>query len=65
MLAGVCLDGGPRKALEAACLNPTEAQHAKLIRAKIREAEQAVKAAHEAWRAERNQDLLVWIEAAE
>lgn len=65
MMAAVVLHRGPRKAIEAACLNPTELQHAKLIRVKLREAEQAVKEAHLAWRAERQQDLSAWINAAE
>jgi hypothetical protein len=64
-LAGVCLYRGPRQGLEAACLNPTEQQHAKLIRSKIREAEHVVKEAHLAWRAARHTDMLAWIDAAE
>jgi|SRR5688572_89627 len=64
-LAGVCLSRGPRKALEAACLNPTERQHAKLLRASLRTAEGAVREAHLAWRAERQRDMAAWIDAAE
>jgi hypothetical protein len=61
MLTGVCFYQGPRQALEKACRNPTEPQHAKLIRSSLRAAEKAVTEAHRAWRAARQEDLLAWI----